>query len=51
MRVAIIGAGIGGLALARALQSRSHDVCVYERHPARRQGGAALTLWSNGTSV
>ena len=51
MRVAIIGAGIGGLALARALVSQGHDIRVYERHPSLRLGGAAITLWSNGTSV
>jgi L-2-hydroxyglutarate oxidase LhgO len=31
--VAIIGAGVTGLASARAIASRGHSVCVLERHP------------------
>src|SRR5262245_6485251 len=34
--VAIIGAGVTGLASARAIAARGHSVCVLERHP--RQG-------------
>ncbi|MYS86009.1 FAD-dependent oxidoreductase [Embleya scabrispora] len=51
MKVLVIGAGIGGLALARALLADDHDVTVFERAPALRVSGAALTLWSNGTGV
>ena len=31
--VAIIGAGVTGLACARAIAGRGHSVCVLERHP------------------
>lgn len=51
MRVLIAGAGIGGLAAARALLADGHDVAVFEQAPALREGGAAVTLWSNGTGI
>lgn len=51
MRVLVIGAGVGGLGAARALLAAGHEVGVYERAPALRTGGAALTLWSNGTGI
>jgi len=31
--IVVIGAGVTGLATARALARRGHDVCVLERHP------------------
>lgn len=51
MRILVIGAGIGGLAAARALRTDGHDVTVYERASALRTSGSALTLWSNGTGI
>ena len=51
MKVLVSGAGIGGLAAARALTADGHQVTVFERAPGLRQGGAAVTLWSNGTGV
>jgi FAD-dependent urate hydroxylase len=51
MRVLIIGAGIGGLAAARALKADGHAVSVFEQAPGLRQGGAAVTMWSNGTGI
>ncbi|MGH3296360.1 MAG: FAD-dependent oxidoreductase [Trebonia sp.] len=51
MKVLISGAGIGGLAAARALIADGHEVTVYEQATELRQGGAAVTLWSNGTGV
>jgi FAD-dependent urate hydroxylase len=51
MKVLISGAGIGGLAAARALIADGHEVTVFEQAPELRHGGAAVTLWSNGTGV
>ncbi|MFE5326435.1 FAD-dependent oxidoreductase [Embleya sp. NPDC056575] len=51
MRILVIGAGIGGLAAARALRTDGHDVTVHERASALRTSGSALTLWSNGTGI
>lgn len=51
MKVLISGAGIGGLAAARALTADGHEVAVFEQAPELRHGGAAVTLWSNGTGV
>ena len=50
-RVSVVGAGPGGLAVARGLLSAGHHVRVYERAPDLRLGGAAVTLWPNGTAV
>src|ERR1051325_7500095 len=35
--VAVIGAGVTGLASARAIATRGHSVCVLERHPRAGQ--------------
>ena len=51
MKVLISGAGIGGLAAARALIADGHDVTVFEQAAQLRHGGAAVTLWSNGSGV
>jgi FAD-dependent urate hydroxylase len=51
MEIIVIGAGVGGLALARGLLAAGHRVRVYERAPALGAGGAALTIFSNGTAV
>ena len=51
MRVLIAGAGIGGLAAARALSADGHDVVVFEKASGLRTQGAAVTLWSNGTGI
>lgn len=51
MKVLIIGAGIGGLAAARALSADGHAVEIFEQAQGLRKSGAAVTLWSNGTGI
>lgn len=46
-RAIVIGAGIGGLAVARGLLARGWDVVVYERATSFRPVGAGLTLAPN----
>jgi 2-polyprenyl-6-methoxyphenol hydroxylase-like FAD-dependent oxidoreductase len=47
MRVVIIGAGIGGLTTALALQQSGIDVDVYERSAVLTEVGAGISLWPN----
>jgi FAD-dependent urate hydroxylase len=51
LRVSVIGAGVGGIAIARGLLRDGHDVTVFERSPAVRANGGAVTIWSNGAKV
>lgn len=51
MKIAIIGAGIGGLALALALQRQEHEVTVFEAAAEIKQLGAGLWLAPNGLAV
>lgn len=51
MDVIVIGAGVGGLAVARRLLADGHTVRVFEKAPGRRTGGAALTVFGNGAAV
>ncbi|WP_406675408.1 NAD(P)-binding protein [Nonomuraea sp. N2-4H] len=51
MDVIVIGAGIGGLAIARVLLAAGHRVRVYGQAPERRTGGKALLAWSNGNAI
>jgi salicylate hydroxylase len=50
-QVAIVGAGIGGLAAALALVRRGIDVAVYEQAPELRELGAGVQVSANGTRV
>src|ERR1700730_12524071 len=49
--VAIVGAGIGGLAAALAFVRRGIDVDVYEQAPELRELGAGVQISANGTRV
>ncbi len=51
LRVIVVGAGVGGISVARGLLRDGHDVTVYERRPHLRAAGGAVTIWSNGASV
>ncbi len=51
LRVAVIGAGIGGLAVARALALRGADVTVLEQAEAITEVGAGLQIAPNGLRV
>lgn len=51
MDVVIVGAGVGGLALANGLVADGHDVRVFERAAELRTDGAAVTVFSNGAAA
>lgn len=51
MRIAIIGAGIGGTSAAIALRRAGHEVELYERAPEPREVGAGISLWANALRV
>jgi salicylate hydroxylase len=49
--VAIIGAGLGGLAAAVALRREHHNVTVYERYDFAGEVGASLSAAPNGSKL
>ncbi len=49
--IAIIGAGIGGVAAGVALHRAGFAVKVFERAGQLREAGAGMSLWPNGTGV
>jgi len=51
LRIAVIGAGIGGLAAACALRQRGFEVHVYERAAELGEVGAGLQLGPNAVKV
>jgi FAD-dependent urate hydroxylase len=51
IRVLVVGAGVGGISVARGLLRDGHDVTVFERRPDVRAAGGAVTIWSNGETV
>lgn len=51
LRAVVIGAGIGGLAVARALALRGADVTVLEQAAAITEVGAGLQVSPNGMAV
>ena len=51
LRILVIGAGVGGVSIARGLLRDGHDVTVFEQRPALQAAGGAVTIWSNGATV
>jgi 2-polyprenyl-6-methoxyphenol hydroxylase-like FAD-dependent oxidoreductase len=51
MRVAVVGAGLAGLATAAAFSRSGHQVSVFEQADGLRASGLAINLWSNATSL
>jgi FAD-dependent urate hydroxylase len=49
--VLVVGAGVGGISVARGLLRDGHDVTVFEQRPELTTGGGAVTIWSNGATV
>lgn len=48
MRIAVIGAGLGGVAAAVGLHRGGHEVALYERAPELREAGTAIAITPNG---
>lgn len=48
MRVAVVGAGIGGLCAAVGLHRSGGEVTVFERSSQVRSGGSGLSVFGNG---
>ena len=51
LRILVVGAGVGGISIARGLLRDGHDVTVFEKRPDVTAGGGAVTIWSNGATV
>ena len=51
MQVTVVGAGVGGLAVAVGLQRGGHDVTVLERSPDLSALGAGISLFANGLTA
>jgi len=51
MKIAVIGAGIGGLTAAIALARQGMAVEVYEQAPALEEVGAGVGLWPNAIAA
>ena len=51
LRILVVGAGVGGISIARGLVRDGHDVTVFEQRPDMRPGGGAVTIWPNGSTV
>ncbi|MET8027725.1 FAD-dependent oxidoreductase [Streptomyces avermitilis] len=51
MKLLVVGAGVGGLAVARGALAAGHDVRVFERAEEPRTTGAAITVWAGGVGI
>ncbi|MCG7535234.1 FAD-dependent monooxygenase [Pseudoalteromonas sp. OOF1S-7] len=50
-RIAIIGAGVAGMAMALLAKKQGHEVQLFERAAAHTVMGAGVTLWPNAMFV
>src|ERR1700735_2577482 len=51
LRIAIVGAGVGGAVAGKLLQDSGHDVVLYEQAPAISRIGAGIHLGPNALRV
>jgi 2-polyprenyl-6-methoxyphenol hydroxylase-like FAD-dependent oxidoreductase len=51
LRILVVGAGVGGISVARGLLRDGHHVTVFEQRPDAQAGGGAVTIWPNGETV
>ena len=51
MEIAVVGAGIAGLAVAGGLLKRGHDVTIFEADCKIRAGGSGITLGPNALTA
>ncbi|MEO0540600.1 MAG: FAD-dependent urate hydroxylase HpxO [Cyanobacteria bacterium P01_A01_bin.105] len=51
LKIIVVGAGMGGLTTALAMQQAGYSVEIYDRVRALRPAGAGISLWSNGVKV
>jgi FAD-dependent urate hydroxylase len=51
LRILVVGAGVGGISVARGLLRDGHHVTVFEQRPDAQAGGGAVTIWPNGATV
>ena len=51
LRILVVGAGVGGISIARGLLRDGHHVTVFDQRPSVQAGGGAVTVWSNGATV
>ncbi|OBI82593.1 2-polyprenyl-6-methoxyphenol hydroxylase [Mycobacterium sp. 1245805.9] len=47
----VIGAGVSGISVSRALLRDGHDVTVFDQRKDTSAGGGAVTTWSHGEAV
>ncbi len=51
LKVVVVGAGMGGLTTAIAMQQAGFEVEIYDRVAELSPAGAGVSLWSNGVKV